>query len=140
MKRIDTYIEKYFDGTLSEAEERRLKAFLASRKGQASEYDEVRAVMGFFSVGRAVSRKESKKYSRNRMALCWIVAAAAACAAIFITVGVNVSNEENVCVAYFGGRKITDREVIMNDVDKTLAGLFSGESDVDEQLKEIFGK
>lgn len=42
MKRIDEHIDRYFEGTLSEAEELRLKDFLASPEGQASEYDEAR--------------------------------------------------------------------------------------------------
>jgi len=35
---------------------------------------------------------------------------------------------------------VTDKEVVMNDVDGILADLFSSGTDVDEQLNEIFGK
>ncbi len=54
MNKISEYIDKYFEGTLSEAEELKLKAFLASPEGQASEYDEARAVMGYFAVGKSL--------------------------------------------------------------------------------------
>ena len=144
MNKINEYIDRYFEGTLSEAEELRLKAFLTSPEGQASEYDEVRAVMGYFAVGKSLSRKEADEYSRKGIrwhGSAWLrVAVAAVCAGIFITIGVNVYNKENVCVSYVGGQKVTDKEVVMNDVDGILADLFSGGTDVEEQLNEIFGK
>lgn len=130
---MNEYIKRYFDGTLSEAEELRLKDFLSSPEGQAPEYSEARAVMGYFAVGKSLSRKRSRR-------AVWLRVAAAVCAGIFITLGVSVYNKENVCVAYVGGQKVTDREVVMNDVDCILADLFSGGTDVDEQLNEIFGK
>ena len=144
MNKINEYIDRYFEGTLSEAEELKLKAFLASPEGQAAEYDEARAVMGYFAVGKSLSRKDAKEYSRKsglRSLRVWLrVAVAAVCAGIFITIGVNVYNKENICVSYVGGQKVTDKEVVMNDVDNILADLFSGGTDVDEQLNEIFGK
>ena len=144
MNKISEYIDRYFEGTLSDAEELKLKAFLTSPEGQASEYDEARAVMGYFAVGKSLSRKEADEYSlkgTSRHGSAWLrVAVAAVCAGIFITIGVNVYNKENVCVSYVGGQKVTDKEVVMNDVDGILADLFSGGTDVDEQLNEIFGK
>ena len=148
MNKINEYIDRYFEGTLSETEELKLKAFLSSPEGQASEYDEARAVMGYFAVGKSISRKEADEYSRKggrRNSSVWLrVAVAAVCAGIFITIGVNVYNKENIkeniCVSYVGGQKVTDKEVVMNDVDNILADLFSGGTDVDEQLNEIFGK
>ena len=144
MRQINEYIDRYFEGTLSEAEELRLKSFLASPEGQAPEYDEVRAVMGYFAVGKSLLRNDAKEYSwmKGRRTLpVWLrVAVAAVCAGIFITLGVNVYNKENICVSYVGGQKVTDKEVVMNDVDGILADLFSGGTDVDEQLNEIFGK
>lgn len=144
MNKINEYIDKYFEGTLSEAEELKLKAFLSSPEGQASEYDEARAVMSYFAVGKSLLRKDAKEYSRRdsrHRGSVWLrVAVAAVCAGIFITIGVNVYNKENICVSYVGGQKVTDKEVVMNDVDGILADLFSGGTDVDEQLNEIFGK
>lgn len=52
--KFDRLIEAYFEGTTSPRQEQRLKAFLASEEGAAKEYDDVRAVMGFFSVGRSL--------------------------------------------------------------------------------------
>ena len=144
MNRINEYVSRYFDGTLSEADERKLKVFLSSPQGQGPEYDEVRAVMGYFAVGKSLARKEEKEYSgsasRRNGSLWFRTAVAAACVGIFIALGVNVYNKENICVSYVGGQKVTDKEVVMNDVDGILADLLSGGTDVDGQLNEFFGK
>lgn len=144
MKKIDEYVSRYFEGTLSEAEELRLKDFLASPEGQAKEYDEVRAVMGYFAVGKALSGKETGEYSRKkslRRVSLWLgTAVAAAFVGIFIALGVNVYNRENICVSYVGGQRVTDKEVVMNDVDGILADLLTGGTDVGEQLNEFFGR
>lgn len=66
MRQMNEYIKRYFDGTLSEAEELRLKDFLSSPEGQAPEYSEARAVMGYFAVGKSLSRKKTNEYSRKR--------------------------------------------------------------------------
>ena len=65
MERIDEIVERYFEAMLSEEEETALKAFLASPEGQAPEYDEVRAVMGYFAVGRVVRQAGQPVRSLN---------------------------------------------------------------------------
>ena len=147
MERINEIIDRYFEGTLSEGEEARLKVFLASPEGQASEYDEVRAVMGYFAVGRSLaSQPMSKSKGRwlytftNSPALWRRVAAVAASLALLITIGINIYNKENICVSFVGGQKVTDKEVVMNDVDNILADLLADRMDMEEQLVNIFGE
>ncbi len=154
MERIDEMIERYFEATLSEEEETALKAFLASPEGQAPEYDEVRAVMGFFAAGQVVRQahqpssrslslsKGSKGWWFGRLAIRpWMkVTAIAASLTIIITLGVSLYNKENICVSFVDGKKVTDREVVMNDVDNILADLLSDRTGVEEQLNEFFGQ
>lgn len=145
MKSVNELIEGYFEGTLSQDEETALKVFLASEEGQGPEYDEMRAVMGYFAAGRAVIFGNTKAItSRRSLRLREIVwrriAAIAASLAIIITLGVSLYNKTNVCVSYVSGQKITDKEVIMNDVDNILADLLSDRTDMEEQLTGIFGE
>ncbi len=137
---VKEYIDRYFEGDLSDVQEQELKDFLQT--AESSEYDEIKAVLGFFSVGKAVSRTEGySKKARPFRTLAARVAATAAAAALLVTIGVNTYNRNNVCIAYAHGQMITDKEVIMNDVENTLAELFeSAGTDVDEQLNEFFGK
>ena len=134
MERIDEMIERYFEATLSEKEETALKAFLASPEGQAPEYDEVRAVMGYFAAGRAVRQARQPSRLTNR------IVAIAASLAIIVTLGVNIYNKTNICVSFVDGKKVTDKEVVMNDVDNILADLLSDRTGVEEQLNDFFGQ
>ena len=140
MKNIDELIEGYFEGTLSQDEETALKVFLASEEGQGPEYDEVRAVMGYFAAGRSVEILRSRPLPQNDRKMWRRILAIAASLAIIITLGINIFNQNNVCVSFVGGKKITDREVVMNDVDNILADLLSDRVDMEEQLESIFGE
>ena len=145
MKSVNELIEGYFEGSLSQDEETALKVFLASEEDQGPEYDEVRAVMGYFAAGRAVIFGNTKAItSRRSLRLREIVwrriAAIAASLAIIITLGVSLYNKTNVCVSYVSRQKITDKEVVMNDVDNILADLLSDRTDMEEQLTGIFGE
>ena len=136
MERIDEIIERYFEATLSEEEEAALKAFLASPEGQGPEYDEVRAVMGYFATGRS-RRFGSFGKLRNRTRRLIAVAASLV---ILVTLGVNIYNKSNICVSFVDGKKVTDKEVVMNDVDNILADLLSDRISMEEQLNEFFGQ
>lgn len=143
MKMINEYVDKFFEGTLSEAQESELKDFLSTPEGQASEYDEVRAVMGFFAVGKELRGKRKEEYSKTTVPARTVfarVAAVAASVMILFTFAVRVYNKENVCVSFVDGKKVTDKEVVMNDVENTLAELLTDGTDVDEQLSEFFNK
>ena len=136
MERIDKMIDRYFEATLSEEEETALKAFLASPEGQAPEYDEVRAVMGYFATGRSLSLSKDRRFGK----LSKRIFAIAASLAIIVTLGVNIYNKSNICVSIVDGKRVTDKEVVMNDVDNILADLLSDRTGMEEQLSDFFGK
>ena len=136
MKDYKEYIERYFEGMLSEDEELELKLFLTSEEGQGPEYDEARAVMEFFSTGCSVYEPASvRKPDHVRR-----IVAVAASLVLLVTLGVNIYNSNNVCVKMSGGDRITDKEVVMNDVDNILADLMNEGTDVESQLNDLFGR
>ena len=144
MNKVNELIEGYFEGTLSQGEETALKVFLASEEGQGPEYDEVRAVMGYFAAGRSVEILRLRSLSQNdrkHVPVIWRrIAAIAASLAIIITLGVGLYNKENICVSYVGGQKVTDKAVVMNDVDNILADLLSDRTDIEELLNDFFDR
>ncbi len=144
MNKVNELIEGYFEGTLSQDEETALKVFLVSEEGQGPEYDEVRAVMGYFAAGRSVEILRSRTLSQNdrkHAPVIWRrIAVVAASLAIIVTLGVSLYNRNNVCVSFVGGQKITDKEVVMNDVDNILADLLSDRTDMEELLNDFFDR
>ena len=140
MKKIDELIDGYFEGTLSEDEETALKIFLASEEGQGPEYDEVRAVMGYFAAGRRFGSPVADGEDSSASPRSAPYPAAKPLVAIIITLGVSIYNRNNVCVSFVGGQKITDKEVVMNDVDNILADLLSDRTDMEELLNDFFDR
>lgn len=147
MKDYKKYEEAYFEGTLSEAEEEELKAFLSSAEGAGREYDELRAVMGCFSVGKSLYRRRKNNYSEGAEILrerhFWRplysgIAAAVACLVVAIGITMGLHDRENYCVTFYKGAKITDETVVMDDVEATLAEMMSSGSDVQGQLSDFF--
>jgi len=133
MKNVREYIDRYFEGELSSREEQELKEFLCTPEGQSPEYDEVRAVMGFFATGRALEAAPSGRIFTR-------VAAAAACIAVVLGIGLNVHRQNNSCIAYVNGEKVTDKEAVMDDVENTLSLLLSDGYGVEMDLSEFFGE
>lgn len=99
MQDIHKLIEKYFDGTLSEEQERELRDMLLSGNYAGEDVDEALAVMGYWAVRRRVA------VSSHRRRASW---AAAACAAVAIFVGGWAiyglhHDKADRCVAYING-------------------------------------
>ena len=139
MKDYKEYADRYFEGSLSEAEERELKDFLSTPEGQSHEYDELRAVMGFFAVGRGLTNGSGvSKPIRNINRIYSRIAVAAACLLVLLGIGLGIYSRRNYCVTFYKGAKITKSEVVMDDVESTLAELMSSDTDVYDQLSDFF--
>jgi ferric-dicitrate binding protein FerR (iron transport regulator) len=146
MKDYKEYADRYFEGSLSEAEEQELKDFLSSSEGQSHEYDELRAVMGFFAVGKGLSEasrgpahgSEASRPVRNINRIYSRIAVAAACLLVLLGIGFGIYSRRNYCVTFYKGAKITKSEVVMEDVESTLAELMSSDTDVYDQLSDFF--
>lgn len=125
---------RYFDGDTSLAEERRLRSLLAEPALKAEELDEARAVMGFVLF--------DKINPGHRPAHAWIRVAAGIVAVVsaaisFVLIPGNRfadSFTDQQCVAYVGGRKVTDREAVFAMVYRDLSEFSDAFTEVSEQI------
>lgn len=108
---------EWFDAALSPREERRLKSFLATTEDP--EFDEAKAVMGYFAAGRSLSVKPVRR--RPWMS---ILAAAAAISAIFI-IGTTIRNNSLKAI---------------DSMESTLTEFFSSGADVEGSLTALINK
>ena len=80
----------------------------------------------------------------------WWIVAAAAFAAVLIVGGGMIWRagtgttptrwDEDECVAYIYGQRVTDRDVVLNEMQNTMTAMTADGSDVvEEQLKAMFG-
>lgn len=128
--------ERYFEAQTTDVEEEALARFLATPASQGKEFDELRAVMGFVAIGRAVYNRQRTR----RVRLRYYAAAAAITGVLALTAVWQMAERTNVCVAYINGERYTDKEIVfseaMKSIDKVRHDL--PQETVQEQLSDIF--
>ena len=134
--------ERYVDAETTRKEEEALKAFAASTTDP--DFDELRAVMGYLAVGRkqhAASKACTKQPTTRRIALYTRVAAA-----IFLLIALPWGyrqwqyQQENICVAYVNGERLTDDDEVMRLMKETLLAINDEEPEtiMEKQLSDLF--
>lgn len=135
-------IERYFDAATTDAEEQRLKQFLASPQSASPQYNEIKAVMGYLTTAkhhhRAHPAKKRPINSINR-ALKWSVAAAITIGLFLATWQINATNSD-ICIAYINGQKYTDEAIVLAQMHSTMQRMDNGigRHSVEQQLGSIF--
>lgn len=126
---------RYWEAETTPEEERDLARYAASTDDP--EFDELRGVLGYLSVGR---RNRAGRGRRIRM-----YSFAAAAAGIVAVVAVSLSllagrstPADDICVSYAYGVRTAESEVIMASVESSLADFFTGDTPAEIQLTEMF--
>jgi len=115
---------KYFDAMLTERENRRLIRFLS--RTEDPDFDEVKAVAGFFATGRSLQKKEqpARRYSYFNP---WTYASTALAAVSAI-----------ICVTLLiGNARKEYRATSLASMESTLTSIFSSGTDVESELSNL---
>ncbi len=112
-KKMTEMIERYFDCTLSDAEEKELRSIIAATDCDSPLINEARALMGFRKTG-GVGR-------RTRVIESWLPSVGIAAAiAVVISIGAMVHGlrpaSDSTCIAYVNGQIVTDEEEVMRQL------------------------
>ena len=139
MKNKSYYLDladRWFDALLTGDEERELKSFLATTED--SDFDEVKAVAGFFAAGKAVAagRASAGAYAPRR-ALRWAAALAVA-ASLALVAAIGLYHRQNDCYILAYGEKSTDPQLALEDMTATLEGIFGEGEDIGDELFDLF--
>lgn len=144
--------EKYFDATTTPLEEEALASFLSTRESELPEFDEIKAVMGYFATARLYEKKKTaKKKTQITRAVQWFSTAAAITITATIVTTFNhikdkqvqiVAHEEekDTYIAYIDGKEYTDKEIVLEHMHHTMAviGNTTKDNGLEEQLEAIF--
>ena len=152
--RIRTLTDKFFDGGTTPEEEQELYDFYRQddipedlRPNQEL-FRDLAALATLAPTNRVgadpVPARNLEPHHR------WWIVAAAAFAAVMIVgggmiwrAGTETSStrwDEDECVAYIYGQRVTDRDVVLNEMQNTMTAMTADGSDVvEEQLKAMFG-
>lgn len=135
-------IERYFEATITDDEEQQLKQFLASPHSNSPQYDEIKAVMGFLSIGKRYNNQPKKRHTIgiNRV-LRWSVAAAVAIGIIgTAAIQFSSTSDNNICIAYIDGKKYTEEAIVLAQMRNTMQRMSNGieEHSLEHQLGNMF--
>ncbi len=132
-------VERYFEAETTDAEETRLRRFLVSEEAVGEEFDEARAVMGLLTVGRTLHQSRRVKKTRILSLVLYRVAAVALLVLVCTATWKLADSQQNTCVAYVYGEKITEPEAVMSQMRLSLDRIDYAEEDmVESQLGDLF--
>ena len=129
--------DRRFEGLLTEDEELELKSFLASTEDP--DFDEVKAVAGYFAAGKALSKGRPAATASplpRAAGFRWAAAFAAAC--LVLVAAISLYHRQNNCYILAYGEKSTDEQLVFDDMSATLEGIFGESEDVGEELFDLF--
>ena len=141
--RIRTLTDRFFDGTTTLEEEQELYDYYRREQALPADLAQLRQLfLDFAAVQFADEPAAERQAPTPRRWLRWAVAA---CAALTIAAGAAVwlnsgRQGDDECVAYIYGERTTDRDVVLSEMQKTMAAVADdGSDEVEEQLKMMFG-
>ena len=140
--RIRTLTDRFFDGTTTLEEEQELYDYYRREQALPSDLVQLRQLFLDFAAVQFSDEQAEQQAPIPRRWLRWAVAA---CAALLIAAGTavwlnNGRQGEEECVAYIYGKRTTDRDVVLSEMQKTMAVVTDdGSDEVEEQLKMMFG-
>ena len=136
--RIRTLTDRFFDGDTTPEEEQELYEFYRQDELPEDLQTNRELFRDLSALGTlAPSLRQTAPHRRRHW---WI--AAAAVAALLLVGGATLYRHqlEDECVAYIYGERVTDRDVVLGEMQKTMTALTADGSDVvEEQLKAMFG-
>ena len=141
--RIRTLTDRFFDGTTTLEEEQELYDYYRREQALPADLAQLRRLfLDFAAVQFADEPAAERQAPAPRRWLRWAVAA---CAVLLIAAGAAVwlnsgQQGDDECVAYIYGERTTDRDVVLGEMQKTMAAVADdGSDEVEEQLKMMFG-
>lgn len=141
--RIRTLTDRFFDGMTTLEEEQELYDYYRREQPLPADLAQLRQLfLDFAAVQFADEQAVNANINKRRRWLRWAVAASAALliaagAAVWLNSGRQGDDE---CVAYIYGERTTDRDVVLGEMQKTMAAVAAdGSDEVEKQLKMMFG-
>lgn len=112
--------ERYFEGLTTKEEERLLHQFLTTEMGQAADFEELRAVMGYLAMGKVGHQKRIIPLWRHPKVIKW---SAAACILILGGIGLYHLMPKTTYVAYIDGRRTTNKAEVLAQMHGVMANI-----------------
>ena len=127
-------MQRYWDAATTPEEERALALYAAGTADP--DFEEIRGVLGYLSVGK---EKKARKARATRLYAMAAVAAGIVAVAVGLSLGRGAATPSaDRLVRYAYGECSSDQETIMASVDESLADFFGRETPAETNLIEMF--
>ncbi len=134
--RIRTLTDRFLEGETTLEEERELYAFYRSEEVP----DDLLSLRPLF-VGLEEIQLETPSITPKKKKGDWRkwVMIAASVLVLFLLGGSFLwQQQQNECVAYVYGERVTDRDVIMQELERSIGTMTEGQNDIENQLNDMF--
>ena len=153
LSRLLDLIERYYDCSLSDEEERSLRRTVATTTLSHPAIDEARAIMGFrrpaataqgtgVIPAKVTGETSSQKSSVHGFSFRSAISIAAA-AAVLITLAVNIlrpsegiGDYDRTCIAYVNGTRITDEDDVIRLIAEDMSEFDDGSQEAAESFRD----
>jgi hypothetical protein len=138
--RIRTLTDKFFEGDTTPEEEQELYDFYRQDDIPEDLRSNCELFRDLAALGSLAPSTVHHPLSTVHHRRWWLAAAAVALLLIVGGTALYHYQREDECVAYIYGERVTNRDVVLSEMQKTMAALTADGSDVvEEQLKAMFG-
>jgi hypothetical protein len=134
--RIRTLTDRFLEGETTLEEERELYAFYRSEEVP----DDLLSLRPLF-VGLEEIQLETPSITPKKKTGDWRkwVMIAASVLVLFLLGGSFLwQQQQNECVAYVYGERVTDRDLIMQEMERSIGTMTEGQNDIENQLNDMF--
>ena len=134
--RIRTLTDRFLEGETTLEEERELYAFY--RSGEVP--DDLLSLRPLF-VGLEEIQLETPSITSKKKKgdwRTWVMIAASVLVLFLLGGSFLWQQQQNECVAYVYGERITDRDMIMQELEYSIGTMTEGQTDIENQLNEMF--
>ncbi len=134
--RIRTLTDRFLEGETTLEEERELYAFYRSEEVP----DDLLSLRPLF-VGLEEIQLETPSITPKKRRGDWRkwVMIAASVLVLFLLGGSFLwQQQQNECVAYVYGERVTDRDLIMQELERSIGAMTEGQNDIENQLNDMF--
>jgi hypothetical protein len=134
--RIRTLTDRFLEGETTLEEERELYAFYRSEEVP----DDLLSLRPLF-VGLEEIQLETPSITPKKKKGDWRkwVMIAASVLVLFLLGGTFIwQQQQNECVAYVYGERVTDRDLIMQEMERSIGTMTEGQNDIENQLNDMF--
>ena len=134
--RIRTLTDRFLEGETTLEEERELYAFY--RSGEVP--DDLLSLRPLF-VGLEEIQLETLSITSKKKKgdwRTWVMIAASVLVLFLLGGSFLWQQQQNECVAYVYGERVTDRDLIMQEMERSIGTMTEGQNDIENQLNDMF--